>query len=82
MFLKQFFQMFGLPLEVIEMVLMKAVIGLHARHRVHLLPRADVVSVVTVSSVCLGWCAVVSGSRRCRREMREFLRNSKVIFPF
>lgn len=68
-----------LPYEMIELILMKAVVAFYAGHRVHLFPRADVISMVVVSSVCSEWCATVTGSRRSRLKTSNVLRNLKVI---
>jgi hypothetical protein len=65
---------------MIELLIIKAIVGLYARHRVHLQPRADVISLVTVSSVCSEWRAIISGSRRNRQKIKNILMKTKVSF--
>lgn len=60
------------------MVLVKAVGALYVRHRGHIKPRADVISLVTVRSVCSDWCAVI-GSERSRLTLSRALRLTKVL---
>ena len=72
------FQSSVLPREMIELILTKAVVGLCDRHRVHLEPRADVMSVVTVSSVCSEWCWIINRSRRSRVNISKILKTRKV----
>jgi hypothetical protein len=63
-----------LPHEVLEMIAMKAVIALFAIYRVRLLPRADVLSLVTICSVCREWYAVFSTRSYNRRKLGRCLK--------
>lgn len=58
------FQSSVLPYEMIELIVIKAVAALYAYHRIRLLPRADVLSLITVSSVCSEWCSIALGTKR------------------
>jgi hypothetical protein len=72
-------QSLGLPHELIEMILHKSVAAFYARHRaVSLWPRADVTSLVTVSSVCSQWCNIVNDPQRGHRKIRDLLSNTQV----
>ena len=72
------FQWNVLPLEMTEVILTKAVVGLCGHHRVHLEPRADVMSVVTVSSVCREWCWIINSYRRNREKINNILQKARV----
>jgi hypothetical protein len=73
-------QSLGLPYEMMEMILFKSVVAFYARHRaVSLWPRADVMSLITVGSVCSQWCNIVIGSKRNRWKIHELINNTKVI---
>jgi hypothetical protein len=65
---------------MIELLIIKAIVGLYAHHRVHLQPRADVISFVTVGSVCSKWRAFLVGSRRNRQKIKNILVKTKVSF--
>lgn len=67
------------PSEIAEMILTKVIIALNINHRIHLLPRGDVIALVTVSSVCSEWYAIMFRSKRSRRKIRNLVRHSKVI---
>jgi hypothetical protein len=74
-------QSFGLPYEVIEMILVKSVVAFYARHRaVSLWPRADVTSLTTVGSVCSQWCNIVNGSKRSHRIILHLFNKTQVMF--
>jgi hypothetical protein len=49
-------QRMNFPYEIMELVLTKAFVELYASHCVRLMPRADVISLTSVSSVCAEWC--------------------------
>lgn len=67
-----------LPSEMIELILIKAAAFLYARHRMHLLLRADVISLVTICSVCCEWCTIIT--KRHLIKLRHLFRNKQVIF--
>ena len=72
------FQASVLHYKILEVILIKAIVRLHVRHRVHLQPRADVFSVVTVSSVCKEWCWIINGSRRSRMKIKKIVQKARV----
>jgi hypothetical protein len=72
-----------MPYEMIEMILLKSVAAFHARFRVvSLWPRADVMSLVTVGSVCSHWCSIVNNSQRCRRKIHNFFSDTQVMLYY
>ncbi len=75
-----FLQSLGLPYEMKELILFKGVVAYYARRRaVSLWPRADVMSLITVGSVCSEWRNIVIGSRRIHRKFHYLMNNAKVI---
>jgi hypothetical protein len=63
---------------MIRMIVLKGVVALYARHRAEgLWPRADVMSLNTICSVCSHWCNMVIGSKRSRWKIQYLL--DKVI---
>lgn len=77
------FQVTGLPYKVLRVLLWKAIVALNVFYRRRLLPRADVLSLVTVCAVCYEWFVIVNFSghdRRSRRLMRRHLRSK--VTPF
>jgi hypothetical protein len=69
-----------LPHEVLEMIAMKAVISLFAIYRVRLQPRADVLSLVTICSLCHEWYAVFSTRSYSRRKLGRCLKGKVRFF--
>jgi hypothetical protein len=73
------FQRLSFPCELLEPILAKAVIGLYASHRVRLLPRADVIAVVTVSRVCAEWRGtIIRGCQRNHKKIIKILKCTRV----
>jgi hypothetical protein len=71
-------QITGFPLEVTELILIKAIAAFYARQRVCLNPRADVIALVTTSSVCCHWYMIINRSKRIRHVVTKALTNAKV----
>ena len=63
----------ALPLEVEEVVVMKAAALLHEALRVRLLPRGDVTTLTTLYSVCSLWWKILTYRAYNRRKLRFML---------
>jgi hypothetical protein len=61
----------GLPVEVVEMIVMKAAASLHRVLRVRLLPCAYVTTLTTLCSVCLVWWTMITGRAYNKRQLRR-----------
>jgi hypothetical protein len=59
-----------IPLEVVEMIVMKAAASLHRVLRMRLLPRADVITLRTLYSVCWMWWMMLTGRKFNKRQIR------------
>ena len=58
---------------------MKVIAMMYVLCRTRLLPRADIVSLLTVISVCRKWSTIVIGRRINRKQIRYFFRTQVII---
>lgn len=69
----------AIPVELLEVILLKAIATLYAVYGVHLLLGADVTSLMCVSSVCYEWYAIVTGRKFNRQRLHYLLRKKMEI---
>ena len=67
-----------LPLEVKEMLLMKTIAALYKFLRVRLMPRADVISLITMVTVCFEWYVIITGRKFNLHQLRQMLRTTVI----
>ena len=69
-------------MEVLEKIVIEAVIVLHTRNRVHHVPRADIVSLVTVASVRSDWREIIFHRTFNRRQIRRLFTKKVHTYSF
>ena len=69
-----------MPLEMMELVVMKAVSSLYNVYKVRFLPRADLLTLTSVMSVCHEWWKIITQyrPRLNRRTIRQQFRQYEV----
>ena len=68
------FKVIALPHGVLEMILVKSVVKLYSSNQDHRATGADILSLVTVCSVCYEWYAVITRRDYNRRQVRHHLK--------
>lgn len=64
---------------MMEIILIRATVDMYMRQLVCLRSLGDVVSLVTVNSVCTEWYNIIGRSKHSRKIIRKTLRKSKVF---
>ena len=72
-------QVATVPPELLEIILIRTFAAFYAINITRLLPRADVTSLVAVSSVCYEWYATITGRRYNRQRLQRVSRTMVIL---
>lgn len=75
------YQVATLPVESMELVIMKSAVFLHKVHRVHCLPRGDLLALTSVMAVSQEWWKIITQChpRNHRNIIRQGFRHHQVL---
>jgi hypothetical protein len=71
-----------LPLELWEIILIKAGVALHKVFRVRLLPSADLLTLVTLITVCYQWWQMLDRREFIRKQLRNLFQTVRFYIRF
>ena len=64
-----------MPVELMELIISKSVVSLHAVYRIRLHPRGDLLTMTTLMSVCQQWRHILSTQRNQHR-LKDYFKQS------